>query len=186
MLINLERIHDEPFHWEETLEIPPGGLDRSEVTGLSPVNLEGTISFTDPGYYLRARLTYEQELACDRCLRPVKESIDEPLELLVFTHPEGPEAEEQELEEKDLSIVHIDGDELDTEPLALEQVQLNVPMKPLCRPDCAGLCPSCGANLNDESCSCERDEVDPRWSALAALKGTLAGDEQDGENSDGD
>lgn len=176
MLIDLERIHDEPFEWQETLEIEPESLDRSEVTRLGPVRLEGTISYTDPGYYLRAQLSYEQELECDRCLGPVREEISAPLELLIYTHEQAPEAEEQQLEEKDMSVVHLDGDELDTEPLLLEQLQLNVPMKPLCGADCAGLCPTCGANLNDEACSCERTEVDPRWAALAALKGSLPDD----------
>jgi uncharacterized protein len=61
-------------------------------------------------------------------------------------------------------------DEVDLRPLLIEQIQLNVPMKPLCRPDCAGICPTCGANLNAGSCGCATEEVDPRWKALEALK----------------
>lgn len=177
MLIQLELAQEEAFRWRESLEIPVGALERSEVVGLSPVDVEGEVTFTDPGYYLRARMRYEQELACDRCLGPVRVEVSEPIELLILTHKQAPEAAEQELEEKDMSVVHLEGDELDTEPLVLEQVQLNVPMKPLCRPDCAGLCPRCGANLNHETCTCETREIDPRWSALADLRGRLAGDE---------
>ena len=177
MLIQLERTHEEPFRWEETLEIPVAALERSEVISLGPVEVAGEVRFTDPGYYLKGRMHYEQELACDRCLGPVRVEVDEPLELLILTHEEAPEAAEQELEEKDMSVVHLEGDELDTEPLLLEQLQLNIPMKPLCRPDCKGLCPRCGANLNHETCSCDTHEVDPRWSPLADLRGRLAGDE---------
>ncbi len=65
------------------------------------------------------------------------------------------------------------GETLETDPLLLEQLQLNVPMKPLCRPDCQGLCPTCGADRNEDACSCEERSADPRWAALAALKSRL-------------
>ena len=47
---------------------------------------------------------------------------------------------------------------------------LAVPLKLLCRPECKGLCPQCGTNLNNETCSCTTVEADPRWDALRALK----------------
>ena len=46
---------------------------------------------------------------------------------------------------------------------------MNIPMKPICREDCAGLCPYCGVNLNRERCQCSSDRIDPRWSVLAEL-----------------
>jgi uncharacterized protein len=54
----------------------------------------------------------------------------------------------------------------------IEQLQLNIPMKPLCRPDCAGLCPTCGADLNQTRCACAKS-VDPRWAGLAVLRDRL-------------
>lgn len=61
------------------------------------------------------------------------------------------------------------GDELDLEPLARDAVMLDLPLAPLCSEDCRGLCPRCGENLNVTSCGC-LPEVDPRWSALDALR----------------
>jgi uncharacterized protein len=61
---------------------------------------------------------------------------------------------------------------LETEPVLIEQLQLNIPMKPLCRPDCAGLCPTCGADLNQGACACAKP-ADPRWDRLAALRERL-------------
>ncbi len=55
----------------------------------------------------------------------------------------------------------------------MEQLELNIPMKPLCRPDCKGLCPTCGADRNETACSCEEPTADSRWAALAALKSRL-------------
>ena len=60
-------------------------------------------------------------------------------------------------------------DELDLEPLARDAVLLELPLAPLCAPDCLGLCPQCGINRNVEACTCEQP-VDPRWSALDALR----------------
>lgn len=66
------------------------------------------------------------------------------------------------------------GDQLDLRPAVRELALLDAPATPLCRPDCAGLCPECGANRNDEVCACKPPPADPRWSALAAL-GDLTG-----------
>ncbi len=67
-------------------------------------------------------------------------------------------------------MLYVNQPVLDTEPLLYEQLQLNIPMRQLCREDCAGLCPTCGANRNAGECGCEVDDADPRWSALAALR----------------
>ncbi len=61
------------------------------------------------------------------------------------------------------------GDELDLEPLARDAVLLELPLAPLCRPDCLGLCPQCGTNWNVAPCTC-RPAGDPRWAALDALR----------------
>lgn len=65
------------------------------------------------------------------------------------------------------------GDQLDLRPLVRELVLLDAPSTPLCRPDCAGLCPTCGVDRNTQTCECEPPPVDPRWSALDALKGSV-------------
>ena len=69
-----------------------------------------------------------------------------------------------------MGVLHVAAEVVETEPILLEQLQLNIPMKPLCRPDCAGLCPLCGADLNLGACDCSEPVGDPRWAALAALR----------------
>lgn len=71
----------------------------------------------------------------------------------------------------------IDGDLLDLAPMVREAVLLDAPVNPLCRADCAGLCPTCGADRNVESCLCEPPPADDRWHALEGLRGLL-GDER--------
>ena len=175
MKVRLHEIGDEPYVWEVEERIPASALDRPEVLELGPIDWRGEIRAVDPGFLLRARLSYDQTLACQRCLAAVTEPVAEELELLVLRHEPGAEDEERELEEKDLGVQVVDGDELDLGPILLEQVQLNVPMRPLCREECAGLCPTCGADLNQGPCRCGPRPLDPRWEGLAALRDSLPG-----------
>ena len=62
------------------------------------------------------------------------------------------------------------GDQIDVEPLVRDAVLLELPLAPLCREDCAGLCPVCGANRNEGDCGHQADDRDPRWAALDQLK----------------
>ncbi len=184
MRIWLDQVREEPFHWDETESIAPETLERPELLALGPVSWRGEIVFADPGYLLRGRLSYDQTLACIRCLKPHVVATAAEVELLVVveSHPKKPhkpqraaEGDESELSEDDLDTVVVGDEVLDTAAIVLEQLQLNIPMKALCRPDCRGLCPSCGADLDERGgqCSCAGPEPDPRWAALASLKGRL-------------
>ena len=173
MQIWLDQVRDEPFNWDETQSVSPEILDRPELLDLGPVSWRGQVVYADPGYFLRARLSYEQTLSCIRCLKPIVEHAQSDVELMVLVEP-GPEAAgEHALHEQDLGILYLQDELLKTDPILIEQLQLNIPMKPLCREDCQGLCPVCGADRNAGACSCEESTADPRWAALAALKGRL-------------
>jgi uncharacterized protein len=80
----------------------------------------------------------------------------------------------------DPEAFEIVGDQLDLRDVVRELILLDVPTTPLCRPDCAGLCPTCGANLNDAPCGCAAPPADPRWAALAAFRDP--GDVDDAKN----
>lgn len=171
MRIWLDQVREEPCDWDETERVAVETLDRPELLGLGPVAWSGEVVFADPGFLLRARLSYEQTLGCIRCLKPIVERTDSEVELMVVAEDRHERAGgEHELAEGDLGVLEVVGGVLDTRPLLLEQLQLNIPMKPLCRPDCRGLCPRCGADLNAGACACAEPAVDPRWAALAAWK----------------
>ncbi len=177
MKIRLDSARVEPFHWEESIEVEPSelGLEADEV-GLTPVVVRGTLAWMSPDYLLQARLSYRQTVPCDRCLEPVAVEVELPLEWLVETRPAAATGvAERELEADDLGVLELAGDELDSRVLVVEQVQLNLPTHPLCREDCAGLCPHCGRNLNRGACDC-RTPADPRWVALAGLASTATAD----------
>ena len=173
MQIWLDQVREEPFNWDETQDVAAETLDRPELLDLGPVAWRGQVVFADPGFFLRARLSYEQTLSCNRCLKPIVERAESDVELMILVERHPDAAGEHALHEQDLGILYLEDERLDTDPILIEQLQLNVPMKPLCRADCQGLCPICGADRNAGACSCAESNVDPRWAALAALKSRL-------------
>jgi len=170
MEIQLDRIEDEPLQWKDPQELPPAALDRPEVVGLTPISWYGTVSAIGGGYLFDGRLSYAQTLTCPRCLGPSEVPVEARVELLVKTDKGESTMGEYELEASDLGELNVEGEILDTQPILMEQLQLNVPMHPLCREDCAGLCPHCGADLNRTTCECDRGPEDPRWAALGELR----------------
>lgn len=182
MRIDLESVRREPFHWRETQEVSPESVDHPELEALGEIEWRGKISHTDPGFYLEGVLDYEQTLQCTRCLSSFTEPVHADVGLLLLVdeeqgrgEPEGGEeaGEEVELSEEELGVVTLSEPFFDTDPILREQLQLNIPMKPVCRTDCQGLCPVCGVDRNQDGCSCEETTVDPRWAALAGLKDSL-------------
>ena len=107
---------------------------------------------------------------CDRCLNEVTIPVKIPFDL--FYAPADPGAGhtgEHELRERDLDFAVYENDQIDLDEMVLEQLELELPGRVLCREECRGLCPQCGADLNLEKCDCQT-QIDPRWRALADLK----------------
>ncbi|MCK5427573.1 MAG: DUF177 domain-containing protein, partial [Thermodesulfovibrionia bacterium] len=80
---------------------------------------------------------------------------------------------EHELTGNDLNVGFYEDDEIDMKGLLREQILLAVPMKPLCKTECSGICPQCGKNLNTASCKCITKKIDPRLAKLETLKESI-------------
>ncbi|MDY6877584.1 MAG: DUF177 domain-containing protein [Chloroflexota bacterium] len=113
------------------------------------------------GLLVRGIVESQLRLECVRCLEPCALPITLELEE-VFGLPGANQRQ-------DGTYVVGDGGWLDLAPLLYEQSWAAIPMKPLCRANCKGLCPQCGANLNRESCMCESTQIDPRLVVLKDL-----------------
>jgi uncharacterized protein len=109
-------------------------------------------------------------LFCDRCLQPVERILDENIDTFLVDQKYVPTEEETELVEDDLNYEFYDGEAIDVDRLIAEQVFLTLPVKVLCSPECRGLCPICGTNLNNEDCGCVRDGKNSSFAALESLK----------------
>ncbi len=170
MKIRLDKIGTEPLKWQEEVLIPAARLDRTQLLKLGAVTWTGQVWMESPGYRLESAFSYEQTVACDRCLSPLVQAVEGDVRLILV--PNAPQLTEEEVElgAEDLEILYLEGDDFDPEQVLIEQLQLNVPMRALCKEDCQGLCPDCGINRNLETCSCNEARIDPRWDALRDLK----------------
>ena len=167
--LSLESVQNEPVRFACELPVGAAAIDREPLVALAPLELTGEVSRVEGGYALTARLVYGGELECSRCLAPYPFREDEAFSLVLYPRARQTAAE-VELERGDLDVLYYDEPELALRPIAEERVQVGLPMKPLCRADCKGLCAGCGNDLNQGSCGCATETIDPRWEALKALK----------------
>jgi uncharacterized protein len=170
MRVRLEDIREQPFRWHEERAVDASEVGHPDVMQLGPVDWRGTLAYTEPSFLLSVSFSYQQTLACIRCLRPIIEPVKGQLQVVVIEEPEPAEEGEHALLEEDLSILHAPSGEIDLDELLVEQIALNVPMSQLCRPDCPGLCPKCGTDLAEGACACGTEEADPRWEALRHMR----------------
>ncbi|MFQ5735851.1 MAG: DUF177 domain-containing protein [Thermodesulfobacteriota bacterium] len=143
-----------------------GDLDISFV-GPIAAHLELTKAKADVA--VTGEISARMKANCSRCLK----EIELPLEITFsdFFVRGADEQGDRELKPADLDVDFLEGPELDTLDIILAQIALEAPTHPLCKPDCPGLCPRCGADLNKGPCACPRAEkVDPRLAALKDFK----------------
>ena len=125
----------------------------------APVQVSGTVRNMADALVLRGTAETTLSLRCDRCLKPFRREMKVHVECLL--------AEELEDEEND-EIVLLENGEVDLDEVFTTAMVLAMDSKHLCSEDCKGLCPRCGADLNEGPCGC-KPEIDPRLAALAQL-----------------
>jgi uncharacterized protein len=130
-----------------------------------PLNVQLEAQQSGHDVLVRGSIEGEAELDCRRCLIAVSTPIDEEVALLY-----RPGLTEAEAEAAEIYALPPKANELDLTGAVREHVMLAVPEFAICRDACKGLCPSCGANLNETTCSCEPHQADDRWAALLQLK----------------
>src|SRR6266702_8008706 len=120
---------------------------------------------------IRVRAGYhgDFEVLCARCVEPVAVPMKGEFDLLFRPESADAESGERAITEVETEIGYYGESGLLLEDVVREQVLLSLPGRSLCKPDCQGLCPRCGQNLNLAQCSCDKGPVDPRWNALAGL-----------------
>lgn len=126
---------------------------------LAPLQGAFHASRTAQGIFVKGELTSRAPAVCARCNSDFLQPLVMPLDDHFYTPHFAPEGE---------YVVRDDG-VLDLGPLVRELSVLAVPIQPVCRPDCKGLCSECGANLNEGECGCDRSAVDPRLSILRSF-----------------
>ena len=174
-VIDLADLGDEKLTLEGAFE--PGEIDFSgdDLRQVERLDWSGSLERSGPEIRLTGELATRLDQACVRCLEPIRDRIEKGFDLF-FRQRDSLVYEENaeiELDEGDTRTAFVHGTELGLADIIREQVLLALPMKPLCTPDCRGLCPSCGTNLNRSTCDCPRTASHPAFEQLLDLKKRL-------------
>jgi uncharacterized protein len=150
------------------------GIELIGVPAGSPVEVELRLEAVMEGVLASGRAWVTLSGECARCLEPLEDDLEVTLQEL-YVYPES-DAEEDEAS-------RLEGELLDLEPVLRDAVVLALPFRPVCTPDCPGLCLECGARLQDDPGHAHEESIDPRWAALSTLTtntadGSVGSDEE--------
>lgn len=166
-----------PQVYRGTYDFSAAELEREEVADGGQIQIETTVDMGDSEaeYVADGTSTFTADLNCSRCAEPFPFANTSAFHVRFRPRPQVTrEGEEIEITDKEeLDVEFYSERTIPLRDLALEQVQLSIPMKPLCEESCLGLCPNCGANLSREECSCKTTVADERWGALKDIREEL-------------
>jgi uncharacterized protein len=140
-----------------TVQVDDVQIDGSQVNAVARADLS-LESVSGPALVASGTVSAVWVGECRRCLAEARGTLATTVRELF-----EPDSDEEE-------TYPLKGDQIDVGPLVRDAVLLELPLAPLCREACAGLCPECGANRNEGDCGHKPDDRDPRWAALDQLK----------------
>lgn len=154
-------------------QFPAEAFPRAEgdFRVVAPVDLAIRVTKDAQKVRVTGRLTTTLEVDCGRCLEAFAVPVDSTLDVLFLPESQqtGKPTGEHEVHDADVGVSFYKDETIDLGEVMRDEFYLALPMKPLCRPDCQGLCSVCGINRNRETCACRVDWVDPRLAALKTL-----------------
>jgi uncharacterized protein len=181
MFISIRDLQLRQVRFQE--EFAPGAIElQSDLRQLTALETSGHAELLEehvghreivPNIRLVGELSTRVEMRCARCLDPIERDIETKFDLLYRPLGSNPADDDASISEAETEIGFYQGEGILLEDVLREQILLALPVKAVCREDCKGLCPQCGANLNAESCNCAAERSDPRWSALQGIKEKL-------------
>jgi len=179
MEFKVSELEREPIDFE--VEVAPGAVDlgqEAEQQGPLAASGHAEVLHEHRGpkdivadIRLRGRFAGNFEVPCARCVEPVEIPLAADFDLIFRPVAADADAAERSITPQETEIGYYQKDSLVLEDVLREQVLLSLPVRTLCKPDCKGLCPRCGANRNRQDCSCVGS--DPRWEALADLRSRI-------------
>jgi uncharacterized protein len=182
MFFEIKDLELHPIEFAEKFQ--PGALDLGpDYRQIAPVESNGRADLVEEHHgkrkiiqdiRIKGRLSITLESNCARCLEPLTQNVNREFDLLY--RPQGADAgrDEMSVTDAEAEISYYEGEGILLDDVIREQILLAVPIKVTCSEDCKGLCPHCGKNLNQETCSCAVAQEEPRWSALKEIRGKLA------------
>jgi uncharacterized protein len=171
MFLNIKEMEVRRIRFDETFE--PGEIDFSEtglqqVTGIHAEGSAQVLEHSGGEVRIQGRFSGVMGADCDRCLVAATYPLDKSFDLF-YRPPPKVEADELKIDEGEAEIGFYEGLGLELAEVIKEQILLAMPMQRVCREDCQGICPVCGANRNESRCDCRPKLADDRWRALRNL-----------------
>ena len=171
MFIEIEDLQEDPLHVQHVFRPADLPFEHRDATLEEPVALDLFLTHKDRDLRLGGTVETVLRCRCCRCLREFSRRVSSSFDLLYLPQPEKSTPDmEIELKYDDMDVGFYDGVCLDVDLVAVEQIELSLPMRFICREECRGLCPNCGADLNLADCGCNRTPVNLKFSALQNLK----------------
>ncbi len=178
MLIRVDEIKDKGLVLE--VEEGPGDfpdLERLVAEGVldlaAPVKTYLRAMFVSGMIEVEGQVETSVRLSCGRCLKPLELPVASEFSLTFTRHlpdVEGEDEDDFELSAEDMGLILFEGDEIDLREAVQEQIVMALPLRALCRDECKGLCPKCGADLNEADCGCQRENFNLKFAALKDFK----------------
>lgn len=172
MRIELDKLEQSGSRFAHRYEPEEILLDEEHARLTKPPEITGRVSREGGGVRLKGKVTASAEIDCDRCLNVVAVPVEVDFDVKYVTARDYEAGDAAALQEEDLGLSVFDGETIDVDELVREQVLLALPARALCKEECKGLCPVCGADRNANPCACESREVDPRWAGLKQVMRT--------------
>ena len=156
---------------ELTLKATPEELDlKLDLATLgSDVVYNLTARRIEDEVFLDGTLTFTMNLTCARCVDEFAAPFRLPLRLVIQLVVDESLVQEEDADSEEFVLFPEAKKAFSLDQQVRDLIALELPMKPLCRIDCRGLCPQCGANLNESPCGCKSSGPDPRWDGLRKL-----------------
>jgi uncharacterized protein len=135
-----------------------------------PQQLDVQVTYYRSGadLFFHGRIGGTVEGFCGRCLKDYSFPLEKKFDFILA--PDTRPTKSKELNQEEMGLSFYSGEEIDLTPFVREQVLLALPTRPLCGEDCRGLCPGCGAELNEDSCRCTSSQGDPRTAVFRDMK----------------
>lgn len=169
MFLELKQIRPDGERIERQCEPSALRSPDDEFVVTNAVDLVIDVSKKGEEYRLRGRISTTLELVCSRCVEAFSLPVTTDFDLRYLPTSADVGAADREIADDELSTTYYHDEVIDLGLLIREQLYLVLPMKPLCRAECAGLCAACGTNRNSGSCACDAEWRDPRLAGLGAL-----------------
>jgi len=174
--IRVDDIPHEGFHlttvWDSSSLVDILEAQTEPFTVSSPLELDISFSRSGSKIILEGSYTLQLQLSCARCLAEFPLPLAENFRYLLWPRSKDTSGKTGQGAGEDFEVVYYEGDHIDLRPLVREQIYLNMPGYPHCTENCKGLCPQCGANLNEAPCSCAARSANGNASPFSVLQKT--------------